>query len=61
MLAGAFGGPSGLAHSSESRVRSGVKTGDRVPSVTLVFEVLNAVTAPKTHPIIELEVSPGAN
>jgi hypothetical protein len=28
-----------------------------VTSATLVFEVLNAVTAPKTHPIIELEVT----
>jgi hypothetical protein len=43
-----------LAPNQTTRLQ--VKTRERLPSVTLVFEVLNAVTAPKTHPIIELEI-----
>jgi hypothetical protein len=34
-----------------------VKAGTVVPSVQLLFDVLNAVTAPKTHPSLSLTVS----
>ncbi|UCG86833.1 MAG: PHP domain-containing protein [Gemmatimonadota bacterium] len=35
-----------------------VKTLERLPSVSLAFEVLNAVTAPNTHPEIVVEIMP---
>jgi len=34
-----------------------VKTVDRLPSVSLAFEVLNAVTAPNTHPELNLDIT----
>ena len=37
--------------------RLDVKTLDRKASIALVFEVLNAVTAPNTHPAVTLEVA----
>ena len=37
--------------------RIDVKTIERVPSLSLTFEVLNVVTAPNTHPEITLEIS----
>ncbi len=36
--------------------RLDVKTLDKKPSITLVFDVLNAVTAPGTHPEVALEI-----
>ncbi|MDA0379368.1 MAG: Sb-PDE family phosphodiesterase [Bacteroidetes bacterium] len=33
-----------------------VKTGDRMPSLDLSFEVLNAITAPETHPVFSVSV-----
>ena len=35
-----------------------VKTGGRKAAVSLTFEVLNAITAPDTHPELTLDVSP---
>jgi hypothetical protein len=35
-----------------------VKTGGRRTAVSLDFEVLNAITAPNTHPMLTLDVSP---
>jgi hypothetical protein len=37
------------------------KTKERIASAALAFEVLNAITAPKTHPIIDLEIVPSGN
>lgn len=33
-----------------------VKTLSRLPSISLPFEILNAVTAPNTHPVITLTI-----
>ncbi len=38
-----------------------VKTVEAAASVTLEFEVLNALTAPGTHPVVTLEVTPEEN
>ncbi len=38
-----------------------VKTVEAASSVTLEFEVLNALTAPGTHPVVALEVTPEEN
>jgi hypothetical protein len=33
-----------------------VKPGERVRATTLAFEVLNAVMAPETHPVVTFEI-----
>lgn len=45
----------------QDTTRLQVKPGERTRSLTLPFEVLNAVVAPETHPMIRFEVSvPGS-
>jgi hypothetical protein len=40
----------------QDTTRLQVKPGERRESLTLSFEVLNAVTAPEEHPTIEIDV-----